>query len=350
MTAHQNTIFVVDDTPANLKVLFEYLKEAGFEVLMATQAEDALEAISQTPPDLILLDILMPEIDGFETCRRLKADEATRDIPIIFMTALDDTVDEVKGLKLGAVDYITKPFQVQTVLARIRTHLALWDMQKELEEKNAQLHQENIERKQAEADLEEERALLAQRVKERTAELSKANAELARAARLKDEFLAAMSHELRTPLNAILGSAEILRDEIFGSLNDKQLKYSRNIDESGHHLLELINDILDLSKIEAGKMELDLGSVSVKSTCEASLRLVKQLAHKKQLQLSLKIEDSVTTLMDDERRLKQILVNLLSNAIKFTPEGGQIGLDVQGHGDQQLVQFIVWDTGIGVPQ
>jgi len=219
---------------------------------------------------------------------------------------------------------------------------------------NARLYQkarqEIIERKQAEANLEEERALLAQRVKERTAELSKANAELARAARLKDEFLAAMSHELRTPLNAILGSAEILKDEIFGSLNDKQLKYSRNIDESGHHLLELINDILDLSKIEAGKMELDLGPVSVKSTCEASLRLVKQLAHKKQLQLSLKIEDSVTTLIADERRLKQILVNLLSNAIKFTPEGGQVGLEVRGHDEQQLVQFIVWDTGIGIPQ
>jgi PAS domain S-box-containing protein len=155
MTTHQNTIFVVDDTPANLKVLFEYLKGAGFEVLVATQAEDALETINQTPPDLILLDILMPEIDGFETCRRLKADEATRDIPIIFMTALDDTVDEVKGLKLGAVDYITKPFQVETVLARIRTHLALRDMQKELEEKNAQLHQENIERKQAEEALQQ---------------------------------------------------------------------------------------------------------------------------------------------------------------------------------------------------
>lgn len=218
---------------------------------------------------------------------------------------------------------------------------------------NARLYQtarqEIIERKQAEAALEEERALLAQRVKERTAELSKANAELSRAARLKDEFLAAMSHELRTPLNAILGSAEILRDEIFGALNDKQLKYSHNIEESGRHLLELINDILDLSKIEAGKMELELGPVSIKSVCEASLRLVKQLAHKKQLQVSQSIDGSSTTLIADERRLKQVLVNLLSNAIKFTPENGQIGLEVKKDVAQQAIHFTVWDTGIGIP-
>ncbi len=217
---------------------------------------------------------------------------------------------------------------------------------------NARLYQkaqqEIVERKQAEIALEEERALLAQRVRERTAELSKANAELARAARLKDEFLAAMSHELRTPLHAILGSAEILRDEIFGDLNEKQRKYAHNIEEGGRHLLELINDILDLSKIEAGKMELELRPISARSVSEASVRLVKQLAHKKQLQLTLTVDDGITNLLADERRLKQMLVNLLSNAIKFTPEGGQIGLEVQADADQQAVHFTVWDTGIGI--
>ena len=217
---------------------------------------------------------------------------------------------------------------------------------------NARLYQkaqqEIIERKQAEASLQEERELLARRVKERTVELSKANAELARAARLKDEFLAAMSHELRTPLNVILGSAEILREEVFGPLNEKQLKFTQNVEEGGRHLLDLINDILDLSKIEAGKAELDLGPVSVQSVCEASLRLVKQLAHKKELQLTHTIDEAVTTLLADERRLKQILVNLLSNAIKFTPEGGRLGLEVKGDVTQQAVHFTVWDTGIGI--
>jgi PAS domain S-box-containing protein len=213
-----------------------------------------------------------------------------------------------------------------------------------------QAQQEITERKRAEAALAEERALLAQRVVERTAELSKANAELGRAARLKDEFLANMSHELRTPLNGILGSSEILQTGVYGPVNEKQLKYLRNVEESGHHLLSLITDILDLSKSEAGKLELEIRPVSVKSACQASLRLTKQLAHKKRLKVFQTLDSTVTTLPADERRLKQILVNLLSNAIKFTPEGGKIGLEVVGDEMQQVVHFTVWDTGIGIAQ
>ncbi len=217
---------------------------------------------------------------------------------------------------------------------------------------NAQLfkqaQQEIKERQQAEIALEKERALLAQRVKERTADLSKVNVELARASRLKDEFLANMSHELRTPLNTILGSAEIMQVEVFGSLNEKQHKYAHNIEESGRHLLSLINDILDLSKVSAGKIELELGPVSVEHVCQASLRLVKQLAHQKQLNISTAYNNSVTIFQVDERRLKQILVNLLSNAIKFTPEGGEIGLEVNEDEAQQILYFTVWDNGIGI--
>jgi len=135
----RETILIVDDTPANLGVLFDCLESAGFRVLVDTNGESALEAITLTPPDLILLDVMMPGIDGFETCRRLKADKATRSIPVIFMTALSDTVDEVNGLEVGAVDYITKPVKVDVVLARINTHLTIRSLQKDLEEKNAQL-------------------------------------------------------------------------------------------------------------------------------------------------------------------------------------------------------------------
>ncbi len=196
--------------------------------------------------------------------------------------------------------------------------------------------------------LERQVVELERRVAERTAELSVANAELARAARLKDEFLAAMSHELRTPLNAILGLSEALQTEVYGPLNGRQLKSLCSIEESGRHLLSLINDILDVSKIEADKLELAIGPVSVESVCQASLGLVKQDAHRKRLSVSTSLDGQVTTIQADARRLKQILVNLLSNAVKFTPEGGAIGLEVVGDVEGQAVRFTVWDTGIGI--
>lgn len=212
-----------------------------------------------------------------------------------------------------------------------------------------QARQEIAERQRAEAALAEERALLARRVEERTADLSRANAELARAARLKDEFLANVSHELRTPLNTILGSGEILRLQTFGQVNDKQLKYVHNIEESGRHLLLVINDILDLSKAEAGRLVMEMRPVIIETVSLASLRLIKELANKKGLQISQSFSNLVVpTLTADELRLKQILVNLLSNAVKFTPEGGRIGLEVVGDVDRQAVRFTVWDTGIGI--
>ncbi|MBK9050794.1 MAG: hypothetical protein IPL78_07745 [Chloroflexi bacterium] len=157
-----------------------------------------------------------------------------------------------------------------------------------------------------------------------------------------------MSHELRTPLNTILGMSEALQEEVYGSLNRKQLDSLHHIEESGRHLLTLINDILDLSKIEVGQLVLDIEPVFVPDLCQASLRLVQQSAHKKQLSVALNLDPDVSVIAGDERRLKQILVNLLSNAVKFTPSGGQIGLDVQASLDKTRVAFTVWDTGIGI--
>lgn len=206
------------------------------------------------------------------------------------------------------------------------------------------------ERKRIEAALELERVSLARRVEEHTTELRAANADLARAAHMKDEFLASMSHELRTPLNTILGMAETLQECIYGPLTDEQVEAIQSIEGSGRHLLALINDILDLSKIEAGKLELEIEPVVVEQLCQASIRMIKQAAHLKQLKISLQIDPAVTILRADERRLKQILVNLLSNAVKFTPHAGTIGLEVTGDLARHLVRFAVWDTGIGIAQ
>jgi CheY-like chemotaxis protein len=167
---------------------------------------------------------------------------------------------------------------------------------------------------------------------------------------LKDEFLASMSHELRTPLNAILGLSEALQEQVYGSLTDKQGQSLRRIEESGRLLLALITDILDLSKIEAGKVEINVTPVDVEGVCQASLRLIRESAQKKQLQVTLHVDPGVSMLLADERRLKQMLVNLLSNAVKFTPAGGSIGLEVEGDSDEQMVHCTVWDTGIGIAE
>ena len=179
-------------------------------------------------------------------------------------------------------------------------------------------------------------------------ELAVANAELARAARLKDEFLASMSHELRTPLNGILNISQGLSKQVYGTLNSRQQEAPHDVEECGRHLLSLINDILDVAKVEAGKLEVEPGLIALEPFCQATLRLVKETAQKKRLSLSLNFDESVGVLISDERRLMQILVNLLSNAVKFTPEGGEVALEVAGDRAGRQVCFAVRDTGIGI--
>ncbi len=195
------------------------------------------------------------------------------------------------------------------------------------------------ERKQAEEQL-----------RQSSERISLANAELARATRLKDEFLASMSHELRTPLNAILGLSEALKEEVYGELTQKQHKSLTTIEQSGKHLLELINDILDLSKIESGKMELQVTPVSVESLCHVSLTFVTQLAHQKNIKLNSTIAPYLGDIEVDARRIQQVLINLLSNAVKFTPEGGEVSLEAEADVEGEVLRLSVVDTGIGIAQ
>ncbi len=232
------------------------------------------------------------------------------------------------------------------LVKQIANQLAIGIQQANLFER---LQRELQERQQAETKLTEINQ-----------ELAISNQELARATRLKDEFLANMSHELRTPLNAILGMTEALQDEIFGTINERQIRALQTVDHSGNHLLSLINDILDLAKIESGQVELNCNPTAVDNLCQSSLSFVKQQALQKRIKLQVKIPDRLPEIVLDERRIRQVLINLLNNAIKFTPEGGSVILEVTIEPGEILptqanyptrassIRFAVSDTGIGI--
>lgn len=219
-----------------------------------------------------------------------------------------------------------------------------WESQSRYEEAQRELQQ----RRAQDAALAAEKALLEKRMQERTAELKAANRELARAARAKDEFLASMSHELRTPLHAILGLSEALREEIYGPLNEQQQRFLGDMEESGRHLLALINDILDIARLGTDSLPLEPDSINVPEVCRSAVSTVRRDAISKGLELELKIDRHVEILRADRRRLEQILVNLLSNAVKFTPNGKRLGLTVEGDAEAKAIHFIVWDSGIGI--
>ena len=215
----KTTVMIVDDTPANLDLLRSMLATPGYRVTVFPSGLSALAAAALHPPDLILLDILMPEMDGYETCRRLKASDTLQEIPVIFISALSETMDKVKAFSLGGVDYLTKPFQEEEVLARVRTHLQLRALQKTL-----QLQNEHLE----------------QRVADRTRELALANKRLMDVDRLKNDFFRMISHELRTPATGVLGMAELLLSECPESESAK--KFKNMFRQSSLRLLNLIND------------------------------------------------------------------------------------------------------------
>jgi two-component system sensor histidine kinase/response regulator len=223
----QTTIMIVDDSPANLKLLLELLHTRGYRVVAFTSGAQALAAAAENPPDLILLDIWMPQMDGFEVCRQLKANVALQDIPVLFVSALSDTEDKVKAFAMGGSDYVTKPFQPEEVYARVQTHLKNRSMQCRLLE-----HNENLE----------------QLVAERTHELAEANQRLSEAIRLKDDFLRMISHEIRTPANGVLGMGMLMAD-MCPDTEDSAV-YGQVFEESSARLLNLIEDATLLADID----------------------------------------------------------------------------------------------------
>ena len=318
-----SNILVVDDNPDNLRLLMGILSESGYEVRPASDGEFALRSAWSSPPDLILLDIKMPDMDGYAVCERLKADERTRDIPVIFISALNEVIDKVKGFALGGVDYITKPFQAEEVLARVQTHLTLRDLQKSLQE-------EIIWRKHAEEEL-----------RELNHQLQEANAS-------KDKFFSIIAHDLRNPFISLIGLTEAIMEnfDLYGK-NKIKAMVSR-LHTSSKTVYTLLTNLLEWSQLERDLIECVPEDISIAGIAEQNIRLLRTRIEQKQITLSNLIPEG-TRAYADENMVNTIMRNLLSNALKFTESGGTIDVSLR-HQNKDLVEIVVSDTGVGMNQ
>ncbi len=347
------TILVVDDLPATISFVRTGLEEVGYTVLVATNGQEALKRAALTRPDLILLDVLMPGMDGYEICKQLKIQETTKDIPIIFMTVVTETVDKVKGFQLGAVDYQTKPIETEELLARVKTHLTIARLQQELqavnaglEQKvetrtaelraaNAQLEIELTERKRAEDKLRRFNEELEQRVFDRTAQLEAANKEL-------EAFAYSISHDMRAPLRHIDGFVELLKQQMVGALDQRSLHYMDTISNAARRMGQLIDDLLTFSRM--GRNELSKTPVDLNALVKETIQELEPEIHGRSIHWHIA---DLPTVIGDQAMLRLVLVNILSNAVKFSKGCPLTNIEVGCQAGEKENIIFIRDNGVG---
>ena len=313
-------ILLVDDRAENLLALEAILEPLGQLLVSAHSGEEALKCVLQHEFAVILLDVQMPEMNGFDVAQIIKSREKSRFIPIIFLSAINKEDSYVfKGYSMGAVDYVFKPFNPDVLRSKVAVFVDLYLKQEQLKDQ-AELLAESERRElelQHRAELLESEAKSAAQLAELNSQLHNRQMELEQAMGVRNRFYASMSHELRTPINAVIGYSTLLIDNIYGPLNEKQREGLQRTLKAARHLLELVNDVLDLSKIEAGKIELALQPVNIELLIDDLFVTVRPLADEHGSQLSFEHPGEPPTITTDPRRIRQILLNLLSNAIKF---------------------------------
>ncbi len=311
-------ILIVDDSDANLKLMTYELEKAGFEVATARSGREAIARIHSRRPDCVLLDVLMPEMDGFETCRRLKAEPELASIPVLMWTSLDSTDDIVRGLEAGAQDYVTKPFVSEVLHARIRAVLRAKEDRDALIESNRRLDEAQRSAKQA--------------------------------LNVRNEFLSHVSHELRTPLSTLHQFLSIVLDGLAGQINGEQHEYLEICLRNAKQLRSMIGDLMDVTRLQNGKLRVAPRPLDLGQLIHEVVRGQEAEAEAKDVALGCRV-DALPEVLADELRVRQVLANLIDNAIKFTPEGGRI--DVGASRDPESPDFVcisVRDTGCGVAE
>jgi signal transduction histidine kinase len=294
-------IFIAEDEPTNLQVLYNILKKGNYRMAAAGNGKQALSMIPEACPDLILLDVMMPEMDGFEVCEQLKKTPGTKDIPVIFLTARVETTDVLKGFEVGAVDYVTKPFKPAELLSRIKTHLELKFAREKLKELNA----------------------------------------------TKDKLFSIIAHDLRNPLQILLFSAELLCKHFDNFDADKKKEFINKIYVGTNQVSELLENLLEWSKSQRGVIKSHFEKINLGALVRENINLFKENAEKKNIRLRSDI-DKGDYAFADRNMIRIVFRNLISNAIKFTDTGGQVKISASV--STEVVQVSVSDTGIGIPE
>jgi two-component system, sensor histidine kinase and response regulator len=303
----ESLILVVDDIPQNIQVVGTMLREKGYSIMPATSGAAALQRLRTKLPDLILLDLMMPEMDGLEVCRRLKADGATQAIPIIFLTASNEMDHLVQGLDAGAVDYVTKPFNPPELLARVRTHLELKHARDTIVRYGEELRRLNEE---------------------------------------KNEFMGIAAHDLRNPLSAVQGCAEMVIEDAQALAHREIEENGRRIHEAAVRMAEMVRNLLDANRIERGEMHLNLAPTDLAALLAPLVEAQRTRAAAKQQAIHLEAGAGPVMAMADAHVMVQVWENLISNAVKYSPPGKNIFVSLNQAPDG--ARFEVRDEGPGL--